>query len=273
MNDSYYFTYVAVALSQSLGEFGVKSQISPNISNDPSTTYIVFTTHERKRMPKSYIAYNFEQLTTDRKWRAYVFRRFRAALLTLDFSLSNVELLRLRGINAFHAPLGYHPSMELTMNHTPQEKHIDVCFAGEMNVRRRKIAMQFRNVQSRADVHVFITNKLFGKQLAQLYSDCKLSLNIHYYRGRQILEVHRVIPLIIMRVLVLSEYSYDCWLDKTFTGLVDFTFPHLMANTSLAILKRPDISEEVEARFRRLKACCSYTRFLQTTLQQLVVTS
>jgi hypothetical protein len=92
MDNSPYFHYVAVAMSSTLSRFGISHAISrcihqrviaaPNgTANAPANatgTFITFTTHELKTaLPKHYISYSFEQLTTDKEWSEEFWQRLR----------------------------------------------------------------------------------------------------------------------------------------------------------------------------------------------------
>lgn len=70
LSNSGYFTLVADALHLTFEELGIKHTVNTTVNyDDNSATYIVFTTNDPGfRMPKQYISYNFEQLTTDKKW-------------------------------------------------------------------------------------------------------------------------------------------------------------------------------------------------------------
>jgi hypothetical protein len=267
LNDSYYFETLAIALNDSLFHLGVNCSVSSTIDKT-NALYVIFTTHIRTKFPAHFVCYNLEQLTTDRVWSQALFERFRAAVFILDFSQRNVNLLRARGIPALHAPLGYHPAMEATRPHPPDERKFDVCFAGALTSPRREASlMPFRH----ASGLVFrATQSSFGSKLIEMYLQCRIALNIHYYQGMQLLEVHRIIPLVVMKVWVVTEHSDDPWLDDSMKDLVTFSSRELLLNTTLHTLKRTDFSTVVESRYQRIKMCCRFTAHLTDSLSQSV---
>ena len=50
----------------------------------------------------------------------------------------------------------------------------------------------------------------------------KFSLNIHYYKGKSILEVSRIIPLICRGIIVITEKSDDIFYDEIFKDICIF---------------------------------------------------
>jgi hypothetical protein len=87
LDNSPYFHYVAVAMSNTFSRLGISHTISQCIQqrvvaapNGTSIrgTIIKFVTHDLKvDLPQHYISYNFEQLTTDKEWPDVVWQRLR----------------------------------------------------------------------------------------------------------------------------------------------------------------------------------------------------
>ena len=67
-----------------------------------------------KQLPKRYISYNFEQLTTSKIWDESFFIRLRCAEMVFDYSENNITLLRQKGISCNFLPLGCCTTMENT---------------------------------------------------------------------------------------------------------------------------------------------------------------
>jgi hypothetical protein len=52
--------------------------MATRIAEGSESTFILFLTHEgHVRLPRNYISYNFEQLTTDKQWSPDLFERLR----------------------------------------------------------------------------------------------------------------------------------------------------------------------------------------------------
>jgi hypothetical protein len=50
----------------------------------------------------------------------------------------------------------------------------------------------------------------------------KIALNLHYYGGNTILEIHRIMLIIAQKAIAISPRSNDVWLDKLFEPMVSF---------------------------------------------------
>lgn len=265
LNDSQYFSYVVLALQETLTELGFHATLTDKvITGDDINMYIVCTTHEQGRsLPSKFIAYNFEQLTTDKQWASSVFDRFRQAVMVWDFSLENIRVLNSRGIYGYHVPLGFASSIEYTIpNHA---KDVDVMFVGDVNPRRKHVLDQFSQHPS---LNVSVFGNSWGDTLAKNYARSKIALNMHYYQGRQLLEIHRIIPLIVHRVWVVSESSSDPWLDNQFSQLVDFRDLKDFKATCHEILNRTDYTAVVTKRYNQFKKCCTYKKYLKVLMDQ-----
>lgn len=261
VNDSAFFAFVAEALHISLIELGYDNQVVPEfVPDDKHSVYIIMTTHEDHSLPPRYVAYNFEQLTTNKKWPERLFNRFRAAEAVWDYSLENIKVLHQHGVHAVHVPLGYARNMENTMPPT-MSRDIDIFFLGGINERRKRILQpleDFQGLKRLYTKYAFVS----GMSLDEMYQRVKLSINLHYYDGRTILEVHRIIPLIANRIWVLSERSNDTWMDMTFGTMVDYIEPAELKSKCREVLSQKDLKSEVERRYRHLLSCCRYSFYL-----------
>lgn len=195
-----------------------------------------------------------------------------------DYSLENIKVLNMHGVNnTLHVPLGYAPTMENSVA-PAHNKDIDVIFVGEINSRRRSKLQQFdapagaclahtRTHAGGVTLKTVFSGNCWGHKLLSLYSRTKVALNLHYYGGRTILEVHRILPLIVSRVLVLSEPSDDRWLDESFRGLVTFLHRDSIIESVINILKL-NTSAEAEQRYAKLVSSHRYTNSFQTAFNQ-----
>lgn len=212
-----------------------------------------------------------------------------------DFSLENIKILHAHNITCtVHVPLGYARSMESRI--PPKEnRDVDVMFIGAMNGRRESMLrplLELQHQQERqglqqansthqlqnsknleADVNsnakalnIIAGSGFWGNDLMSLYSRSKIALNIHYYSGKTILEIHRILPIITNKVLVLSQPSDDPWLDQQYSGLINFTADINMTNAVLAMLHL-NLDAEVERRYAALLACCRYARYVKSVLE------
>ena len=77
VNNSVYFDIVITALSFCLNELNVDHDVVESYPlHHNNNVYLICTTHELdKQLPKKYISYNFEQLTTSKVWSEDFFIR------------------------------------------------------------------------------------------------------------------------------------------------------------------------------------------------------
>lgn len=185
-----------------------------------------------------------------------------------DYSLENIKVLKAHNVrNTYHIPLGYDKTMENTQPAAPS-RDIDVLFVGSMNKRRwTKLAQLASVLQPGSRPLRVSTPHAWGAALSRLLQRSKLGLNLHYYGGRTILEVHRIIPLVISRVLVLTEPSDDKHLDTTFGGIVNFTTGDDIKQSVLEMLAL-EHGNEAERRYQQLLSCCRYADHFKAAFSQ-----
>jgi hypothetical protein len=291
LNDCIYFDIVARALSEAFTDLGIQHEVVTAAPNDDDL-YIVFTTHHLDcPLPKRYVSYNFEQLTTDKQWPPELFERFSRAVQVWDYSLENIRALKERhGIaGALHVPLGYARCMDgpsdpnnnnnssTTIKPFAERKH-DWLMLGSVGPRRREIVWDLTTAAPR--LSGMTTNNCWGDALLRLYRDTRVGLNVHYYTGKSILEVHRIVPMIANRVFVVSERSDDAYYDDKYKTMVTFLDTKKTGNNNKStgraiaasldivnrLLGRDDvdgggrtwIDAELERRRDRLVSECSY---------------
>lgn len=270
LNNSPVFAYVAEAMHHSFAQLGIKHTMSNSIPDGSNATFITFVTHEGGKLLHKYISYNFEQLTTDKQWPPELFERLRGATMVWDYSLENIKVLKAHGINnSYHVPLGYDATMENTIS-PARSRDMDVIFVGAVNNKRAAKLEQLKSLQQQPPGSGPLRTSFspaWGTELLQRYMQSKLALNLHYYGGRTILEVHRIIPLVVSKVLVLSEPSDDEWLDTAFAGIVNYTIGDDIRQSVLSILSM-NIEHEAERRYQQLLSCCRYTSYIKAALVQ-----
>lgn len=264
VDDSMYFDLVIKSLSEVFLELDIPHKITKSVTlNDDENMYILCTTHEGKPLPKHFIAYNWEQLTTDKLWGASFFERLQQAQAVWDYSWNNVELLKSRGIQAIHVPLGYAKCMEFCR--TDVQKDIDMVFLGSINEsRKQKLAdllRSYRNKMSR----LFIHNSCWGESMTRVYERSILGLNLHYYGGKTIFEVLRVLPMLANGLFVISEHGDDPWYETKYGPLVTWCENGLdLVKKSIQLLVLP-VKVQSQKRLEQLeylKTHCSFLSFV-----------
>lgn len=287
LSDHSVFHPVATGISESFTALGIPHTVVGKIAENDSSTYIVFTTNRRTQpgsLPVKYISYNFEQLATNRAWPDVFFNSLRGALQVWEYSLVNVGVLRSRGItNIVYIPYGYSPWMDhAALGSTPWEaRSVDWFLTGVHNsVRQAKLAALTQAYGQHPERYT-ITQRLWHLDLAKAYRSTKIGLNIHFYVGSTILEVHRIVPMIANRVYVLSEQSADIWYDEEYRSMVTF-LPRMSNMTDISrilnhtlhdILALPSerVGSELERRRHHLLTCCSYVHYFKRKIAELAI--
>ena len=265
IRNCFYFFYNIDAIHESLSELGFPHEIVYDYPyDDDDNIYLTCTTHELgKPVPKHYISYNFEQLTTEKKWDERFFERLRKAKVVFDYSLENIKILEQKGIKAYFLPVGYAKCGEY--NYPGVEKIYDFAFPGLLNDKRQE---KINSLEKISNHKVFCTYKHYGRDLEILHKQMKIGINIHYYEKNTILEVHRIIPMIINKVWVVSERGYDPWYDNIFKNMVDFVDDDKFAQGCLDAYKNYN-EEELEKRYQYLVNNCKYIDYIKNILHLL----
>ena len=272
LNDNNYFEIIIKALSESLTLLNIPNKITNNIDYSSNNLYLICTTHLDYRLPKRYISYNFEQLTTDKIWPNNYYEKLKNAQQVWDYSLENIKILNLHNIQAIHIPLGYSKCME-NRNNNIFEKDIDIFFTGCINNYRSNKLQKIMNVCNRRSNKIIITNNCWNNDLEILYNRSKIGLNLHFYQGKTILEVHRIIPMIANKILVISERSDDMWYDNIFKEIVDFVNEE---NFTQSIIKNLEYDnkiyqEKINYRYQYLVNNCNMKKFILRNINLLIL--
>jgi hypothetical protein len=268
VNNSCYFEIIINALHEALTELDIKHEVVKSYSLvDNRNIYLICTTHENALLPKRYISYNIEQLTTTKVWDPIFFDKLSAAELVLDYSLENIKELEKHNINAHFLPLGYSKTMENNYKDN-SDKNIDFSFLGSINNSRYDKLKTLISVYGNKKDKLVISNNYWGDDLKKLYNKTKIGLNIHYYSGRTILEVHRIIPLIVNKILVISEKSDDPWYDEKYGNLINFIEKEDCTLECLKLLQNYN-SEIAENRYQDLVNNHKYVDYVQNIIHLL----
>lgn len=182
-----------------------------------SDIYIIFNINSIKDLPKNYIVYNFEQLVTEREWSDDFFKKCKNAIKVLDYSLENIKIFKKKCIEVHHLPFGWCSVLEPDIS--LENKDIDILFLGSLNKNRLSTINNINNINN---CNLYFHNKCFGNDFKMITSKTKIGLNIHFYEGRSILELTRIIPYICAGIDVISERSSDIYYDKIFNHIITF---------------------------------------------------
>lgn len=224
-----------------------------------------------------YIVWNFEQYGVDNSNLKDIFwTRLSQAEMIWDYSKENIKWLKdNKNLNAQHLPLGWMPQMKINI---PIKSWIDrnntFAFVGVMNTRRRDILKPIHELAKENNLTMYLSNSCWNSEYETIYSMTKFGLNIHFYTGNTILEVHRIIPLILNEVWVISEKSNDIWYDELFDSLVTWAEPNTFAQVinELNNLDPETINLELSERKRKLMQTCDmYKFFIDSNLIESII--
>ena len=277
VNNSCYFEIIINALHEALTELDIKHEVVKTYSLvDNNNIYLICTTHENSLLPKRYISYNFEQLITTKVWEPIFFQNLAKAEIVFDYSLENIKELEKYNIKAHFLPLGYSKNME-NNNNDNIDKSVDFSFFGSINNSRYDKLKTLISIYGNKKDKLVISNNYWGDDLKQLYKKTKIGLNIHYYSGKTILEVHRILPLIANKILVISDKSDDPWYDEKYCKLINFIENKTNSKVSsdndftlecLKVLQNYN-SEIIERRYQDLVNNHKYIDYVQNIIHLL----
>jgi hypothetical protein len=273
VNNSCYFEIIINALHEALTELEIKHEVVKTYSLvDNNNIYLICTTHENGLLPKRYISYNFEQLITTKVWEPIFFENLAKAEIVFDYSLENIKELEKYNIKAHFLPLGYSKNMEYNDdnddNDKTVDKTVDFSFCGSINNSRYDKLKTLISIYGKKKDKLVISNNYWGDDLKQLYKKTKIGLNIHYYSGKTILEVHRIIPLIANKILVISDKSDDPWYDEKYCNLINFIKNEDCTLECLKVLQNYN-NEIIEKRYQDLVNNHKYIDFVKNIIYLL----
>jgi hypothetical protein len=150
----------------------------------------------------------------------------------IDFSLTNVEILKQKGIDSFYMPYGYHLSQERFI---PKEKDIDVLFIGTGKIPRRERLFSKLNEKC----NFVCAYDFYGDELDNLIGRSKVHLNLHRFDFPTPLEVVRINYLMSNHCNVVSEYGDDQELNEKYEPGLHFSDYGNLVDTCLYALSNP----------------------------------
>jgi hypothetical protein len=266
---SIYFKTIAEGLKWGLSrDKTLKIEVIDNVYND-SDLWIILGLQNAKYMPNKYIVWNFEQLEVEtEQFDNKFWDRMKNAFEVWDYSKENIKWLEEKHlIKAIHLPLGWCPMMKINSVQTQlwNKRNNTFAFVGLMNERRRDILKSCHMLAKVNNWNMYLSNKCWNNEYDYIYSITKIGLNIHCYSGKTILEVHRIIPLILNKIWVISEHSNDIWYDELFNDIITWSNPENFSNNILEIQQMDDetVMIELDRRQHELIKRCNFSTFLR----------
>ncbi|MEO5364520.1 MAG: class I SAM-dependent methyltransferase, partial [Magnetococcus sp. DMHC-8] len=245
------FRELAETLLYGLQAIGLRAtistqEISPVARNILLGAHLFGKTVDRSRfarIPADTIIYNFEQMSPESGMIDQAYLDLLNQFEIWDYSLRNMERLRLAGVTSplKHVPVGYVP--ELTRIPVAASEDIDVLFYGSANGRRQRVLDALRA----AGVRVHHAIAVYGIQRDDLISRARIVLNMHYYQS-SIFEQVRVFYLLVNRKAVVSECGPSTEMDDEWRhGMVLADYDELV-DACLALLQDEPYRQEVARR-------------------------
>lgn len=239
------FNEIAESLKFSFEQMGFISDYTENVLIDNGVNIILgahlLTGEQINAIPESSIIYNFEQITDSSTWMTPEYLGLYHKFDIWDYSKSNIEALRLKGLAAkvTHVPLGY--TDNLTRIPKLEHQDIDVLFYGSVNERRQNILNDLTaaglNVQSLFDV--------YGTERDNFISRAKLVLNLHYYESN-VFEQARVSYLLANSKAVVAELTPNTNLDDGLEHAVAWAPYEKLVETCCELVRSAQIRERLE---------------------------
>lgn len=209
--------------------------------------YIFLNIKDHIHLPKHYIVYNFEQLTANTTLSETFWINIKNAYRIIDYSELNIRELSKRGLHATFLPFSWLFGMKTVKVIQPFcNRQNTILFIGSINTRRRNILKPVHTLCKQHDYGLFLSNDCWDSYHTRIMSLTKIALNIHYYEGNTILEVHRIIQYVMNKIIVISERSNDKYYDDMMDGLVTWSDKDMFEDKITEILSIPsDTIEEL----------------------------
>lgn len=264
-----YFSNIAISLYSILcktKDVLICNTINFNLKDD---TYIIFNIKDIDKTPKKYIVYNFEQLDTNNLLPDIFWERLNMAQQIWDYSKVNIDILEKRNLSVTFVPFGWNIHMKNKIIYPFSDRINNVMFIGYINERRRNILKPVHTLCKNNNLTMFLSNSCWDEDYKHKLSITKIALNIHYYEGKTILEVHRIIPYILNKIWVITEKSQDPYYDNLLDGLVTWVDDVSLISSEIHTVLNmdPSIVEQILAeRQRKLIECCSYVMIINSCL-------
>lgn len=230
------------------------SIIVENIEINDLSMYLILNLKDIIKLPQNFIVFNFEQLTNDNVPKS-IWKKFKRAHKCFDYSYSNLCELNKHHIDAIVIPYSWQLSMKKVKIILPFENRKNtILFIGSMNERRRNILKPIHTMCKSKDLTMYLSNECWDEHYINILSISKIALNIHYYSGNTILEVHRILPYIMNKIIVISEHSNDEYYDNLLNDYITWTSEETFTDTIEYILSMSnnDINTLLSYRQRKM---------------------
>lgn len=246
-------------------------------SKTNETIWIILGLQNAHIMPQTqkYIVWNFEQFEVNGlEFNQLFWDKMGLADQIWDYSLENIRWLNInKSLDAYHLPLGWMPQMKIPNQISSWVNRVNTfAFVGLMNDRRRDILKPCYELAKNKSWNMYLSNKCWDTEYNTIYSMTKYGLNIHYYTGKTILEVHRIIPLILNEIWIISEKSSDPWYNQLFDQLVTWAEPDTFSQLleKLEQMSYIQVEEELGRRKRLLiQSCDMYKFFIDSEFKKI----
>jgi len=229
------------------------ASIIENIDPFDKRTHLIFDIRDRIILPLNFIIYNFEQLLASDLSNDF-YKKFKLAKCIFDYSQNNIKFLEDLQIESHFLPYSWFPSLYNIPKVNMKNKNISFMFIGCFNERRRNILKSTHTLAKKYNYKMLLSSSLWNEDYLKQLSLCKISLNIHYYENNTILEIHRIIPCVLAKNIVLTEISDDLYYNYLLSGCVTWitkvTLPTILHETLLKTNEELDII--ADQRIRKL---------------------
>ena len=232
-NQSPYFYHISMSIYKIFNDYMSNDQLLLINCTDhnfcSSDLYLLFMPllNMNQMNDIKYIIYNFEQFTTTKIWSESYIYFLKNALYVIDYSILNICKLNEMGINAFFLPYvstglnKYDNSLNMSIKINEQKnsnitKDIDILFIGTLNTKRKEWLNKIET--SKYNVKI-LTNSYYNESL-EYFARSKILLNVHYYHGKSILEVARIIPALENNCIILTEKSDDEYYNYMYKNVI-----------------------------------------------------
>ena len=240
------FAEIAETLVYGLRALGYQAQAAVNVFS-PDATNIVLGAHLLAEatvgdIPPGTIFYNLEQVEEDLFRWAPILTTLYGQFQVWDYSLRNLERLKVRGLAAHSAVLPIGTVPEMTRIKAAEKQDIDVLFYGVVTERRRKILKGME----KAGVKLSVLYGAYGTERDQVIARAKVVLNLHKHDA-QIFEIVRVSYLLANSKAVVSEGTETTDIEPDLIGGVVLAKPADLAAECKRLVKDARARRQLEA--------------------------
>lgn len=215
-----YFTHLINYLQRILLKYDIQVCVIKEIDITVLSMHLIFNLRDLIDLPQNYIVYNFEQLEISNLSDLFYINLNNAHKI-LDYSLNNIQFLSSRNISAIHIPYTWFPNLKTISHPIPMhERTNSFMFIGNMNKRRVDVLRPLHKYAKKHNLQMFISSNCWVEYYNSISSTSKISINLHFYDNNTILEVHRIIPNILNKIIVITERSNDSFYDDMLDNCV-----------------------------------------------------